>query len=77
MIFLMNSFGSHHGKIDPVFLSLPKELLQQRMWLSKLERKSTGFWDGRSASFGVLLEILGRCLVFLIAPLRVIPSEPF
>jgi len=73
----MNSFGSHHGKIDPILLSLRKELLQQRMWLPKLERKSTGFWDGRSAHFGVLLGILARCLIFLIAPLRVIPSEPF
>jgi hypothetical protein len=73
----MNSFGSHHGKIDPVFLSLPKELLKQRMWLPKLERKSAGFWDGRSASFAVLLEILGRCLVFSIAHLLVNRSGTF
>jgi hypothetical protein len=51
MIFLMNSFGPHDGKIDPVFLPLPKEVLKRRMWLPKLERKSAGFWDGRSASF--------------------------
>jgi len=38
----MNSFGSHHGKIDPVFLSLPKELLQQRMWLSSLKENQLG-----------------------------------
>jgi hypothetical protein len=73
----MNSFGSDDGKIDPVFLPLPKEVLKQRMWLPKLERKLAGFWDGRSASFAVLLEILGRCLVFLIADLVVIRSGTF
>jgi len=77
MIFLMNSFGSHDGKIDPVFLPLPKEVLKQRMELPKLERKSAGFRGGCSASFAVLLEILGRCLVFLIADLLVIRSRNF
>jgi len=73
----MNPFGSHDGKIDTVFLPLRKEALKQRMCLPKLERKSAGFLDGRSAFFAVLLEILGRCLVFLIAHLLVICSCPF
>jgi len=73
----MNSFGSHDGKIDPVFLPLPKEVLKQRMWLRKLEGQSAGYWVGPSASFAVLLEILGRCLVFLIAHLLVIRSGTF
>jgi hypothetical protein len=73
----MNSFGSHDGKIDPVFLPLPKKVVKQRMWLSKLERKLTGFWDGRSPYFAVLLEILSCCLVFLIADLLVIRSRTF
>jgi hypothetical protein len=77
MIFLMNSFGPHDGKIDPVFLPLPKKVVKQRMWLPKLERKSAGFWDGRSASFTVLLGILGRCLVFSIAHLLVNRSGNF
>jgi hypothetical protein len=33
-----------------------------------------GSGDGRSASFAVLLGILGRCLVFLLAHLLVIRS---
>jgi len=77
MIFLMNSFGSPDEKIDPVFLPLPKEVLKQRMWLPKFERKSAGLRSGRSASFAVLLEILGRCLVFSIARLLVNRSGNF
>ena len=77
MIFLMNSFGSHDGKIDLVFLPLPKEVLKQMMWLPKLEKQAARYWDGFSASFAVLLEILGSCLVFSNAHLLVTHSGTF
>jgi hypothetical protein len=55
MIFLMNSFGPHDGKIDPVFLPLPKKVVKQRMWLPKLERKSAGFWGWPLRVFGCFI----------------------